>query len=99
MQGRTTTRSLRLPAYLAVPGLIGLTLGLYGPATIDRFETLFHPLCSLADPALLAMLGALALGMWLPNRFARAFSRAATGDRASEAGAGHPSLMVQENHR
>ena len=75
MQGRTTTHSLGLPAYLAVPGLIGLTLGLYGPATIDRFETLFHPLCSLADAALLAMLGASALGMWLPNRFARAFSQ------------------------
>ncbi|MCH8913256.1 MAG: hypothetical protein IIA33_06765, partial [Planctomycetes bacterium] len=60
---------------MAVPGLIGLTLGLYGPATIDRFETLFQPLCSLADPALLAMLGASALGMWLPNRFARAFSQ------------------------
>ncbi len=77
MQGRTTTLSLRLPAYLVVPGLIGLTLGLYGPATIDRFETLFQPLCSLADPALLAMLAASALGMWLPNRFARAFSRIA----------------------
>ncbi len=87
MQGRTTTLSLGSPASLAVPALIGLTLGLYGPATIDRFETLFHPLCSLADPALLVMLGASALGMWLPNRFARAFSRfaARVQRRVSEA--------------
>jgi len=78
---------LVLPADLAVPGLIGLTLGLYGPATIDRFETLFQPLCSLADPALLAMLGASAFGMWLPNRFARAFSQFAARVHRSVSGA------------
>ncbi len=75
MQGRAATNRRHWPTHLAVPWLIGLALSLFGAATIDRFEDLFHPCSSLTYVALLAMLCALAVGTWLPNRFARQFSR------------------------
>ena len=75
MQGRTTTYRRHRLSHLAVPWLIGLALSLFGAATIVRFEDLLHPCLSLTHSALLAMLGAVALGAYLPRRFARQFTQ------------------------
>lgn len=75
MQGRTTTYKRHRLSHLAVPWLIGLALSLFGGATIVRFEDLLHPCLSLTHSALLAMLGAVALGAYLPRRFARQFTQ------------------------
>lgn len=74
-------RTIHFFGRLAESWTIGLALGLFGAATILRFEDLLQPGSSLATLAVMALLSCLALGMSLPKRYAQYFSRFTLGRR------------------
>lgn len=73
----------RLPVHLAVPLLIGSSLCWFGASTIVRFEELLYPTASITHTTVLAMLCALAVGIRLPDLYARFFAELA-GSRRRE---------------
>lgn len=60
---------------LGIPALVGFALAFFGTATINQFDGLLQLSTSLTPATLLAILMSLGIGMYLPNCFARAFSR------------------------